>query len=89
MSKFLHKERAISNFLTKFKLERKKKFLELDIEFFKALETNDSTRQSEITNQKNTLRDFPSTITEDSFSTIDELRALWPTGSLDLPNSWG
>lgn len=88
MSKFLHKERAISNFLTKFKLERKKKFPELDIEFFKALETNDSARQSEITNQKNTLRDFPSTITEDSFSTIDELRALWPTDILNLPNSW-
>ena len=88
MSKFLHKERAISNFLSKFKLERKNKFSELDIEFMKSLETGDSVRQAEITSQKNILRDFPSTITEDSFSTLEELRGMWPTGSLDLPNSW-
>jgi hypothetical protein len=88
MSHFLIKDRAIKNFLRVFKIERKKKLEELDIEFMKALETGDTSQQSNITSQKNTLRDFPSTITEDSFSTIEELRALWPTSSLDLPNSW-
>jgi hypothetical protein len=88
MSHFLIKDRAIKNFIRVFKIERKKKLEELDIEFMKALETGDTSQQSNITSQKNTLRDFPSTITEDSFSTIEELRALWPTSSLDLPNSW-
>lgn len=88
MSHFLLKDRAIKNFLRVFKTERKKKFVELDIEFMKSLETGDLERQTEITNQKNTLRDFPTTITEDSFSTIEELRELWPTDILDLPNSW-
>jgi hypothetical protein len=88
MNHFLIKDRAIKNFLRVFKIERKKKFVELDIEFMKSLETSNLERQTEITNQKNTLRDFPTTITEDSFSTIEELRALWPTSSLDLPNSW-
>ena len=72
----------------RFKVERKKKFVELDIEFMKSIETDDSVRQAEIVSQKNTLRDFPTTITEDSFSTLEELRALWPTDILDLPNNW-
>lgn len=88
MSKFLHKEKAITNFLSTFKRERKKRLSELDIEFMKALETNNTTQQSEIANQKNILRDFPETITENSFSTLDELRSLWPSEVLDLPNSW-
>jgi hypothetical protein len=54
----------------------------------KALENNDTSQQSSIASEKNTLRDYPSTITNDSFSTIDELRALWPTSSLDLPPRW-
>jgi len=60
----------------------------LDIEFMRALETYDTDTQHSITLQKNTLRDFPSTITLDSFSTIDELKAQWPTSSLDTPPNW-
>jgi hypothetical protein len=54
----------------------------------KAIENNDSGSQENITSLKNTLRDFPSTITTSSFETIEELRAQWPTGSLDLPRNW-
>lgn len=88
MSKFLHKPIALNRFLIKFKQERKQKMPELDVEFFKALESGDTDKQQLIASQKNTLRDFPTTITTDSFSTLDELRALWPTDILDLPNSW-
>ena len=53
----------------------------------KALETNDTSQQSNIASQKNTLRNFPNTITTDSFETIDELYNLWPTSNLDSPYS--
>lgn len=88
MGYYLNKEKAIENFLKTFRKERIKKFVELDVEFMKSLETNDTSQQSTITSQKNILREFPSTITNDSFSTVDELRNLWPSGSLDLPNFW-
>lgn len=88
MGYYLDKEKAIENFLKTFRNERTKKFVQLDVEFMKSLETNDTSQQSTITSQKNILREFPSTITNDSFSTIDELRNLWPSGSLDLPNFW-
>lgn len=88
MGYYLNKEKAIENFLKTFRKERTKKFVELDVEFMKSLETNDTSQQSTIASQKNILREFPSTITNDSFSTVDELRNLWPSGSLDLPNFW-
>ena len=88
MSWSLNKDKAKERFLTTYREERDKKFLELDVQFMKALEVDDTTLKSNVISQKNILRDFPSTITNDSFSTIDELRALWPTSSLDLPPSW-
>lgn len=87
MSWSLNKDKAKERFLNTYRIERDKKLLELDVEFMKALENNDTSQQSSIASQKNTLRDYPSTITNDSFSTIDELRALWPS-TLDLPRSW-
>jgi len=88
MSWSLNKDKAKERFLKTYRRERDKKFLELDVQFMKALETDDTTLKSNVISQKNILRDFPSTITDDSFSTVDELRALWPTSSLDLPNGW-
>lgn len=88
MGYYLDKDKAITNFLKIYRLERDKKFAELDVQFMKALEIGDTSEQSSIASQKNVLRDFPSTITNDSFSTVDELRNLWPTSSLDLPNKW-
>jgi hypothetical protein len=88
MSWSLNKDKSKERFLKIYREERDKKFLELDVQFMKALENNDTSQQSSIASEKNTLRDFPSTITNDSFSTIDELRALWPTSSLDLPPRW-
>jgi hypothetical protein len=88
MGYYLNKEKALNNFLEVFRRERTKKFIELDVEFMKALETSDTSTQTSIATIKNTLRDFPTTLTNDSFSSIDELRSLWPTNELDLPDSW-
>lgn len=88
MSWSLNKDKAKERFLKIYRQEREKKFFELDVQFMKALETDDTTLKSNTISKKNILRNFPSTITNDSFSTVDELRALWPTDSLELPNSW-
>ena len=88
MSWSLNKDKAIKRFLSTYRRERNKKFKELDVEFMKALETEDVNKKSDITSEKNTLRDFPSTITIDSFSTLDELKSLWPTDILELPKYW-
>ena len=88
MSWSLNKNKAKDLFLITYRREREKKFIELDVDFMKAIENNDSGSQENITSLKNTLRDFPSTITTSSFETIEELRAQWPTGSLDLPRNW-
>ena len=87
MSWSLNKDKAKERFLKIYRRERDKKLLELDIQYMKALESTDTSEQASIVSQKNTLRDFPSTVTNDSFSTIDELRALWPS-TLDLPKRW-
>ena len=43
----------------------------------KALETDNTSEKNSITTTKNTLRDYPNTISLDSFETIEELNALW------------
>jgi hypothetical protein len=88
MSWSLNKDKANERFLKIYRRERDKKLLELDVQYMKALETSDASEQASVVSQKNTLRNYPSTITNDSFSTIDELRALWPTSLLDLPKRW-
>jgi hypothetical protein len=87
MSWSLNKDKAKERFLKIYRRERDKKLLELDVQYMKALESTDTSEQASIVSQKNTLRDFPSTVTNDSFSTIDELRALWPS-TLNLPKRW-
>ena len=87
MSWSLNKDKAKERFLKAYRRERDKKLLELDVEYMKALESANTSEQASVVSQKSTLRDFPSTITNDSFSTIDELRELWPS-TLDLPRRW-
>lgn len=88
MSWSLNKDKAKERFLKIYRREREIKLSELDVQYMQALESADTSQQASIVSEKNILRDFPSTITNDSFSTIDELRALWPTSSLDLPSRW-
>ena len=88
MSWSINKDKAKEQFLKTYRVERDKKFLELDVRFMRALETDNTSDKNLVIEEKNILREFPSTITNESFSTVDELRALWPTGSLDLPYKW-
>lgn len=88
MSWSLNKDKAKERFLKIYRREREIKLSELDVRYMQALESADTSQQASVVSEKNALRDFPSTITNDSFSTIDELRALWPTSSLDLPRRW-
>ena len=88
MSWSLNKDKAKERFLKIYRREREIKLSELDVQYMQALESADTSQQASVVSEKNILRDFPSTITNDSFSTIDELRALWPTSSLDLPPRW-
>ena len=88
MSWSLNKDKAKERFLKIYRREREIKLSELDVRYMQALESADTSQQASVVSEKNALRDFPSTITNDSFSTIDELRALWPTSLLDLPRRW-
>lgn len=88
MSWSINKDKTKKRFLKTYRVERDKKFLELDVRFMRALETDNTSDKNLVIEEKNILREFPSTITNESFSTVDELRALWPTGSLDLPDKW-
>tara|TARA_R110002153_G_scaffold121125_1_gene266529 strand:- start:87 stop:353 length:267 start_codon:yes stop_codon:yes gene_type:complete len=88
MSWSINKEKSLERFLNTYRIERDKKFIELDVQFMKSLETDDTSTKATIIESKNSLRDFPSTITTDSFSTIEELRNLWPVELLDLPKRW-
>lgn len=88
MSWSIDKNKALEKFLKSYRLERNKKFIELDVEFMKSLENGDISQQSLIASKKNILREFPSTISTSSFETVEELRELWPTGSLDVPTIW-
>ena len=83
MSKWsLNKEKTLELFLEKVRESRTSKLAELDIEFLRALETNDESTKSAIITQKTNLRDLPSTFTTSSFSTPQELYNQWPSGSL-------
>lgn len=84
----INKQDALKYYLRKFRYERGLKLKELDIDFMKALETDNTSEKNSITSTKNTLRDYPGTITLDSFQTITELRALWPSSILDIPTDW-
>jgi len=88
MSWAINKNKAIERFLKTYRIERDKKFSELDIQFMRALETDDVSTKTTVIGLKSSLRDFPSTITTDSFSTIEELRNMWPNELLDLPKRW-
>ena len=88
MSWSLNKDKAKERFLKIYRREREIKLSELDVRYMQALESADTSQQASVVSEKNALRDFPSTLTNDSFSTIDELSALWPTSSLDLPRRW-
>jgi hypothetical protein len=60
----------------KWRQARKPLLASLDIEFMKAVEMGDVTRQVEIASQKQALRDV--TLTEIATNTPEEIKSVWP-----------
>lgn len=61
----------------KWREARKPLLASLDIEFMKAVETADATKQAEIASKKQALRDV--TLTEIVGNTPEEIKAVWPS----------
>ena len=62
----------------KIRTDRYKKLKELDVEFQKAFETNDSVKIAEITSKKNILRDAPNDPAIDAANTLKDLKEVYP-----------
>ena len=89
MSFIVNKEKLKDNFLKHIRNERVKEFEKLDIEYQRADEVNDASTKATIIQKKNELRDFPATITTGSFEGWNDLKAMWPTGSIpNIPRQW-
>ena len=76
-----NKERALNTFKSSIRSYRADKFSDLDVQFMRAVESGNTTLQSEIATQKQTLRDLTD-IDISSFETKEDLVALWPTNLL-------
>lgn len=61
---------------------RAPKLAELDIEYQKAQETNNTSEQASVAAKKQALRDAPADSAIDSATTTDELKAQWKTDIL-------
>ena len=79
-AKELHKD--------KIRLAREEKFKELDVEFQRAIETNDTSTQASVAAKKQALRDAPADSAISAASDTDALKAQWNTSILgDSPYS--
>ena len=61
---------------------RELRFKELDIEFQRAIETKDDTKQAEIATKKQALRDAPADTDITNAADTDALKAQWKTDIL-------
>jgi len=70
------------------RIEREPLLAELDVEFQKALETDDATKKAEVIAKKNALRDAPADSAIESATDEAGLKAQWNTSILgDSPYS--
>ena len=67
---------------TNIRTARAPKLAELDIEFQRAIETDDASKKAEVAAKKQALRDAPADSGIASASTADELKAQWKTDIL-------
>jgi len=58
---------------------RNEKLKELDIEFMRAVEDNDTAAQATVKKTKQILRDIPATFGLDKLGTPETLKGAWPT----------
>ena len=79
-AKELHKENI--------RFARSPKLKALDIDFQRALETDDATKKAEVIAKKQALRDAPADSSIDAATDADALKAQWNTSILgDSPYS--
>ena len=89
MSFKVNKEKLKDDFLKHIRRERTGEFSKLDVEYQRADEENDTSKKNTIVQKKSELRDFPDTITTGSFEGWNDLKAMWPTGSIpNIPPQW-
>tara|TARA_B100001109_G_C18597305_1_gene350750 strand:+ start:316 stop:585 length:270 start_codon:yes stop_codon:yes gene_type:complete len=69
---------------TNIRIARESKFTELDIEFQKALETDDATKKAEVIAKKQALRDAPAAAGISTAATETDLKAQWDTSILGV-----
>ena len=77
MSIIINPDKAKAIWKDKWREARKPLLASLDIEFMKAVETGDSSKQAEIAAQKQALRDV--TQTPIPGTTPEEIKAVWPS----------
>ena len=73
-AKELHKD--------KIRQAREEKFKELDVDFQRAIETNNTSEQASVAAKKQALRDAPADSAIDAATTSDELKAQWNSSIL-------
>ena len=67
---------------TNIRAARAEKFKELDVEFQRAIETNDTSTQASVAAKKQALRDAPADSEIAAASDADALKAQWKTDIL-------
>lgn len=88
MSFLFSEDKAKNVFLMQFRKFREKKLLDLDVQYMKALESNDTGSQQTIVNDKEELRNFPTTVNNTSVTSKQELQNLWYSSSFDNPEGF-
>lgn len=73
-----NKQKAVEVVKRKIRKKRNKFFPDLDVQYMRALEVNDTDTISSVVSQKEALRNATN-IDTGSFETRDELIQLWPT----------
>lgn len=76
-----NKQKAAEFVKKEIRRKRKKQFPDLDVQYMRALEINDTDAISDIVSKKQSLRNATN-IDTGSFQTRDELVQLWPTDLL-------
>ena len=76
MSIVINPDKAKAIWKNKWREARKPILASLDIEFMKAVESGDLTKQAEIKAKKNELRDV--TLTPIPGTTPEEIKSVWP-----------
>jgi len=77
MSIIINSDKAKAIWKDKWREARKPLLASLDIEFMKAVESADTTKQAEIASKKQALRDV--TQTEIVGNTPEEIKSVWPS----------